>query len=74
MPLLLSSQKSSDTEFSLLLLAAWWANKWRDKLLRQRIVTLFGKPANQEDSELVSQGTILPKLDLGFFYPKREGV
>ena len=45
-----------------------------DDMLRQRIVTLFGKPANQEDSELVSQGTILPQLDLGFFYPKRGGV
>ena len=29
----------------------------------QGTVTLFGKPTDQEDVRLVSQGTILPELD-----------
>ena len=39
------------------------SNKSRDKLLGQGTVTLFGKPTDQEDVRLVSQGTILPELD-----------
>ena len=48
------------------------AHKLRDELLRQGIVTLFGKLADQEDGGLVSQRTILPELNLGFFCIKRE--
>ena len=39
------------------------ANKSRDKLLGQGMMTLFGKSADQEDGGLVSQRTILPKLE-----------
>ena len=38
-------------------------NKSRDKLLRQGIVTLFRKPAEQKDSGLVSQRAILTELE-----------
>ena len=34
------------TEYKLALLAAGQANKLGDKILRQGIVTLFGKPAD----------------------------
>ena len=47
----------------LVLLATWQANKSRDKLLGQGIVTLFEKPADQEDDGLVSQRTIFPELE-----------
>ena len=36
------------------MLAAGQANKLGDKILRQGIVTLFGKPADQEDGGLTS--------------------
>ena len=36
-------------------------------------MTLFGKPADQEDGGLVSQWTILPGFDVGFFYRVEEG-
>ena len=51
------------TESKLVLLATGHANKLRDEVLGQRIVTLFGKPADREDGGLVSQRTILPKLE-----------
>ena len=35
-----------------------------NKVLGQGIVTLFGKPADQEDGELVSQRAILLELEL----------
>ena len=35
----------------------------QDKLLWQGIVTLFRKPADQEDGGLVPQGTVLPELE-----------
>ena len=50
------------TESKLILLAIPQANKSRDELFGQGIVTLFGKPADQEDGGLVSQRTILPEL------------
>ena len=46
-----------------MLLTAQQANKLRDEVLGQGIVTLFGKPADQEDGRLVSQSTILPELE-----------
>ena len=49
------------TESKLILLAAWQANKLRDK--GQRIVTSLGKTAKQEGGELVSQRTISPVLE-----------
>ena len=57
-----------------MLLATQEAHKLRDELLRQGIVTLFRKLADQEDGGLVSQRTILPKLEfrlllLLFFWP-----
>ena len=38
------------TEFKLILLATCQANKSGDEVLGQRTVTLFGKPAGQENS------------------------
>ena len=38
-----------------------------DEVLRKGIVTLFGKPADQGDCELVPQRIILPELD-GLFW------
>ena len=46
-----------------ILLTAQQANKSRDELLGQGIVTLFGKPADKEDGGLVSQRTILPGFE-----------
>ena len=51
------------TESKFVQLTAQQSNKSRDKLLGQGTVTLFGKPTDQEDVRLVSQGTILPELD-----------
>ena len=51
------------TKSKLIRLATKQANKLRDNLLGQGIVTLFGKPGEREDGELVSQKTILPKLE-----------
>ena len=42
------------TESKLLLLATWQANKPGDEVLGKGIVTLFGKPADQEDGRLTS--------------------
>ena len=42
------------TESRLALLTARQANIWRDKVLRQGIATLFGKPADREDGGLGS--------------------
>ena len=50
------------TQSKLVLLTLWQANKSRDKLLGQAIVTLFGKPPDQ-DVGLMSQRTILPELE-----------
>ena len=59
------SALSSDgvTESKLVLLPSWKAKKLRDKLLGQRIATLFRKPADWDDGGQVSQRTIL----LGFW-------
>ena len=46
------------TESRLEPLTAQQANKSRDKLLEQGIVTLFRKPVDLEDGGLVSQRTI----------------
>lgn len=52
------------TESKLLLLATRQANKLRDKVLGQGIRTLFAKPADREDSGLLSQRTVFPELQL----------
>lgn len=41
------------TESKLILVTTWQANKLGDKVLRQEILTLFGKLADQE--EMVDQ-------------------
>ena len=51
------------TESKFILLAAKQVNKSRDELLRQGIVALFGKPADQEEGGLLSQRTVLPGLE-----------
>lgn len=43
------------TEFKFILLDSGQANKLRDDLLRQEIVTLLGKPADRGDGGLVSR-------------------
>ena len=45
------------------LLTAQHANKSEDKLFGQGLVTLLGKPADQDNGKLVSQKTILSKLE-----------
>ena len=63
------------TESKFILLAAKQVNKSRDELLRQGIVALFGKPADQEDGGLVFQRTALPKLELRLvLHQKGSGV
>ena len=57
------------TESKLILLAAQQANKLRDELLGQGIVTWFRKPADQEEGGLVSQKIILPELEFMLFLP-----
>ena len=47
----------------LMLLAVQQENKSRFKSLGQGMVTLLGKPADQEDDGLVSQRTTLTKLE-----------
>ena len=51
------------SDFNLMLL---------DEVFGQGIVTLFGKPANQQDGELMPQRTILPESD-GLFSGERDG-
>lgn len=48
------------------------ANKPRDELLGQGIMTLFRKPANQEDGEVTPQRTIWTGLEVRP-YTKRGG-
>ena len=64
----------SNAESKLLLLAAGQASKWREELLGQGTVTLFTKPADQEDGGLMSQRTVLPELFQASFMLKGEGV
>ena len=52
------------TKSKLILLAIQQANKLRDQLLGQGIMTLFRKPADREGGRLVCQRTIL--LGFGF--------
>ena len=52
----------SVTESKFILLTAQQANKSRDELVEQGLVTLFGKPADK-DGGLVSQRTILLELE-----------
>ena len=58
------------------LLAPRQADKSRDKLLGQGIVTLFGKPADQENGGLMSQRTILSELEfrLLLYWSGREQI
>ena len=51
------------TESKLMLPAARQANKPREELFGQEIVTLFRKPADREDGGPVSPRTIPPKLE-----------
>ena len=51
------------TESKVLLLTTRQASKSRDEVLGQGIVTLLGKTADGEGRGLVSQRTILPKLE-----------
>ena len=51
------------TKSKLVLLATRQTNKSRGEVLGQGIVTLFGKPADQEDGGLVSQRTIFRELE-----------
>ena len=60
------------TESTLTLLAARQANKSGDEELRRRI-TLFGKPADQEDGRLGSPEKHLMGLDACFFYRTERG-
>ena len=50
------------TEFKFILLAAQQVSKSRDKLLRQEVLILFEKLADQEDGGPVSQSIILPRF------------
>ena len=63
-PVLLPWVEGYVTESELELLAAWQDNKLRDEMLEQGIVTLLGKPANQEDDGLMSQRSMWLKLEL----------
>ena len=56
------------------LLAPRQASKSRDKLLGQGIVTLFGKPADQENGGPESQNTIVSELGCRLFILKGEQV
>ena len=56
------------TESKFILLIKCQASKLKDEMLGQGIVTLFGKPADREDSGLVSQRTILPELEFRLLY------
>ena len=56
------------------LLAPRQADKSRDKLLGQGIVTLFGKPADQENGGSGSQKTIISELWCKLFILKGEEV
>lgn len=69
----MGSQNRSLTESKLVLLTAQQANTLRDEMLRQGVVTLFGKTEDQEDGEVLSQRTVLPELELRLFYTKRAG-
>ena len=63
----MGSQNRSLTESKLVLLTAQQANTLRDEVLRQGVVTLFGKTEDQEDGEVLSQRTVLPELELRLF-------
>ena len=64
--------RQSVTEAKLISLATRQGNILRDDLLGQGIVTLFGKPADQEDGGLeFFQRTTLLKLEFRLFMLKR---
>ena len=63
MLLLILTNAYTITESKLIQLTAWQASKARDEVFQPGIATLFGKPADQEDGALVSQNSILPKLE-----------
>ena len=63
-----------DTGPKLILLAVQQTNKSQDKLLGQRIVTLFRKPENWEEGVLVSKTTILPKLEFRLLLRKKGRI
>ena len=54
------------TESKLILLTIQEADKSRDEVLEQGIMTLFRNPADRKDGGLVSQRTTLTKLEFGF--------
>ena len=51
----------SVTEFKLILLTSWQANKLRDESLGQGIASLLEKPADREYGGLMSQRTNVSK-------------
>lgn len=53
------NQGTAVTKSKLMLLAAWQANKSRDEMLWLGRLTLFWKPEDQEDDELVCQRVTL---------------
>ena len=53
----------TESKFILLTSRAWQASTSRDKLLGQGTVTLFRKPADQEEGGLLSQRTSFPELE-----------
>ena len=61
-----------DYQSKLPLLTVRQTDKSRDKLLWQGMVTFFGNSADLEDGGLISQITILPKLELRHCVTKRE--
>lgn len=63
-----------DTESKLILLAAQLDNQLRDEVFEQGIATLFRKSADQEVGRLVSQRTVLLKLEFSFYCNERGGV
>ena len=61
-----------DTEPKFPLLTARQANKFRDKLLGQGVMTLIGKLADQEDGRLVSQkNPSFFSLNSGLFHTEK---
>ena len=62
------------TKFKFVLLAAWQANKSKDKFLEQGVAALFRRPALWENGGLMFQRTIFPELEVKpLFYWKGRG-
>ena len=56
------------TKSKIVLLTISQANKSREEVLGQGIVTLFRKPEDKEDGRLLSQSTILLELESRLFF------